>query len=118
MIAISAKCTHVATAATLAESDCSANAVSKAGKPLAGAAQTAFMKRCEAEGAATAAPSACTDKAISKAGKSLAGAAKPVFLKKWEQTLKAGNSSERHYSVQDERHRVASGGWNVCAGFL
>ena len=31
---------------------CESKAVSKAGKPLAGAAKTAFMKKCEADAAA------------------------------------------------------------------
>jgi uncharacterized protein (DUF2147 family) len=45
---------QVATAATSAEaspaaSDCVSKAVSKTGKPLAGAAKTSFMKKCEAD---------------------------------------------------------------------
>ena len=32
-----------------AASDCEAKAVSKDGKPLAGAAKTSFMKKCEAD---------------------------------------------------------------------
>ncbi len=35
-----------------ADSGCEAKAVSKEGKPLAGAAKSAFMKKCEKEGAA------------------------------------------------------------------
>jgi hypothetical protein len=68
-----------------AASDCEAKAVSKAGKPLAGAAKTAFLKKCEADtkGAAPAAPS-CADKAVDKNGKPLAGAAKNAFMKKCE----------------------------------
>lgn len=49
-------------------------AVSKDGKPLAGAAKTAFIKKCKRE--------ACEPKAVSADGKPLAGAAKNSFLKK------------------------------------
>lgn len=38
-----------AQAAAPAAGDCEAKAVSKAGKPLAGAAKAAFMKKCERE---------------------------------------------------------------------
>ena len=38
-----------APAAKAAAGDCEAKAVSKDGKPLAGAAKTAFMKKCEAD---------------------------------------------------------------------
>jgi hypothetical protein len=38
-----------------AASDCESKAVSKAGKPLAGAAKTSFIKKCEAEGGGAAA---------------------------------------------------------------
>nr|WP_240538541.1 hypothetical protein [Rhodoferax sp. PAMC 29310] len=81
---------QVATAATPAASECSAKAVSKAGKPLAGAAKNAFMKKCEADSGGAAVPSGCADKAISKAGKPLAGAAKTAFLKKCEADAVAG----------------------------
>jgi hypothetical protein len=90
VLAISAMFSQVATAATPAASECSARAVSKAGKPLAGAAKTAFMKKCEAESGGAAAPSGCADKAVSKAGKPLAGAAKTAFLKKCEAEALAG----------------------------
>ena len=68
---------------------CESKAVSKAGKPLAGAAKTAFMKKCEggaapAKAAAPKAASGCAEKALSKAGKPLAGAAKTAFMKKCE----------------------------------
>ena len=68
---------------------CESKAVSKAGKPLAGAAKTAFMKKCEggaapAKAAAPKMASGCADKAVSKAGKPLAGAAKTAFMKKCE----------------------------------
>jgi hypothetical protein len=64
-----------------AASDCEAKAASKDGKPLAGAAKAASIKKCEAE--STPAPS-CADKALDKNGKPLAGAAKNSFMKKCE----------------------------------
>jgi hypothetical protein len=69
--------------AAAAPANCEAQAVSKAGKPLAGAAKTAFIKKCEG-GSAAAAPSNCEAKAVSKAGKPLAGAAKTASIKKCE----------------------------------
>jgi len=75
--------------------DCEAKAVSKAGKPLAGAAKTAFMKKCMADAggapAAAGAPvtSGCEEKAVSKSGKPLAGAAKNAFIKKCEKDAAA-----------------------------
>jgi hypothetical protein len=51
-------------------------AVSKDGKPLAGAAKTSFVKKCKED--------TCTPKAVSKDGKPLAGAAKASFMKKCE----------------------------------
>ena len=90
VLAISAMFTPVATATTPATADCSAKAVSKAGKPLAGAAKTSFMKKCEADNNSPAAPSGCADKAVSKAGKPLAGAAKTSFMKKCEADAAAG----------------------------
>ena len=60
---------------------CEAKAVSKDGKPLAGAAKTSFMKKCEKE-MGSAGSSACATKAVSKDGKPLAGAAKTSFIKK------------------------------------
>lgn len=57
-----------------AEDTCAMKAVGKDGKPLAGAAKTAFMKKCEAD--------ACEAKAVGKDGKALAGAAKTSFMKK------------------------------------
>ncbi|MDI1346555.1 MAG: hypothetical protein PSV22_21045 [Pseudolabrys sp.] len=55
---------------------CESQAVSKDGKPLAGAAKTSFLKKCKAD--------ACVGKAVSKDGKPLAGAAKDSFLNKCE----------------------------------
>jgi glucose/arabinose dehydrogenase len=66
-----------------AASNCEAQAVSKSGKPLAGAAKASFMKKCEA-GGTSAASSSCEAKAVGKNGKPLAGAAKASFMKKCE----------------------------------
>lgn len=90
VLAISGMFSQFATAATPAASECSAKAVSKTGKPLAGAAKAAFMKKCEADSGGAAAPSGCEDKAVSKAGKPLAGAAKTAFLKKCEADAQTG----------------------------
>ncbi len=57
------------TGAALAQS-CATKAVSKDGKPLAGAAKTSAIKKC------------CETAAVSKDGKPLAGAAKNSFVKK------------------------------------
>lgn len=72
---------NMAAAQTAAE--CEAKAVSKEGKPLAGAAKNAFMKKCQAE-AKDAAKASCEAKAVDKNGKALAGAAKTSFMKKCE----------------------------------
>ena len=68
------------------QSDCASKAVGKDGKPLAGAAKSSFMKKCEADakGAAAPAASGCAEKAVDKNGKALAGAAKTSFMKKCE----------------------------------
>ncbi|MCF8211402.1 MAG: hypothetical protein K9K38_18660 [Rhodoferax sp.] len=71
-----------------AASDCEAKAVSKDGKPLAGAAKAASIKKCEAESKVPA--SACAEKAVDKNGKALAGAAKNAFMKKCEADAKGG----------------------------
>jgi hypothetical protein len=77
-----------------ADSGCEAKAVGKNGKPLAGAAKSAFIKKCEKDSAGAAAPAApvavpsCEDKAVSKAGKPLAGAAKAASIKKCEADAK------------------------------
>jgi opacity protein-like surface antigen len=60
----------------LADDTCQIKAVSKEGKPLAGAALKSFMTKC--------AKDVCEPKAIDKNGKSLAGAAKNSFMKKCE----------------------------------
>lgn len=53
---------------------CEAKAMSKDGKPLAGAAKAAFVKKC--------AKDVCETKAVGSDGKKLAGAAKASFMKK------------------------------------
>lgn len=72
-------------------SDCASKAISKKGKPLAGAAKASFIKKCEAgaSGAAVA-DSGCAAKAVSKTGKKLSGAAKNSFMKKCEADAKSG----------------------------
>jgi hypothetical protein len=82
-----------ANVAFAADSACEAKAVGKNGKPLAGAAKSAFMKKCEKDAAGTTAPVAatapsCEDKAVSKNGKPLAGAAKAASIKKCEADAK------------------------------
>ena len=49
---------------------CATKAMSKDGKPLAGAAKTSFVKKC------------CEESAVSKDGKPLAGAAKTSHVTK------------------------------------
>lgn len=65
---------------------CEAKAVSKNGKPLAGAAKKTFMKKCEASAASGDKVVACAAKAVDKNGKPLAGASKASFMKKCEAT--------------------------------
>jgi hypothetical protein len=62
--------------AAFAQETCETKAVSKEGKPLAGAAKTSFMKKCLAD--------SCATKAVSAEGKKLSGAAKNSFMKKCE----------------------------------
>ena len=64
-----------------AGASCEAKAIDKNGKPLAGAAKTSFVNKCEKEAKAAA---SCETKAIDKNGKPLAGAAKNSFMKKCE----------------------------------
>jgi opacity protein-like surface antigen len=59
-----------------AQDSCESKAMSKDGKPLAGAAKTSFMKKCMAD--------SCETKAVGSDGKKLAGAAKNSFMKKCE----------------------------------
>ena len=68
--------TFAAGSAFAQDASCESKAVSKDGKPLAGAAKTSFMKKCMAD--------ACAAKAVGSDGKKLAGAAKTSFMKKCE----------------------------------
>ncbi len=65
-----------AAGAAFAQESCESKAMSKDGKPLAGAAKTSFMKKCMAD--------ECAAKAVSAEGKPLSGAAKTSFMKKCE----------------------------------
>ena len=76
--------------AVSAATDCETKAVGKNGKPLAGAAKTAFIKKCEGDGGGAGAGSTCESKAVGKNGKPLAGAAKAAFIKKCEKDAAAG----------------------------
>ena len=68
--------------AVTAASDCESSAISKAGKPLAGATKASFIKKCEADAKGGAsAGSGCAEKAIDNNGKLLSGAAKTSFMK-------------------------------------
>jgi len=58
---------------------CEAKAVSKDGKPLAGAAKNSSIKKCMGDIKA-----ACETKAVSESGKKLGGAAKNSIMKKCE----------------------------------
>jgi hypothetical protein len=64
------------TGPAMAQGTCKSQAVSKDGKPLAGAALKSFMTKCTKD--------ACEPKAVGKDGKPLAGAAKASFMKKCE----------------------------------
>lgn len=72
----------MATVAHAADTGCEAKAMDKNGKPLAGAAKTSFVKKCEADAGKADAGAACEAKAVDKNGKPLAGAAKTSFTKK------------------------------------
>ena len=74
----------VAMGSAHAADSCDAKAIDKNGKPLAGAAKTSFVKKCEKETAGAA----CETKAVDKTGKALAGAAKNSFMKKCEADAK------------------------------
>jgi hypothetical protein len=65
-----------AAGSAMAQATCETKAVSKDGKPLAGAAKTAFVNKCKKD--------ACEGKAVSKDGKALSGAAKNSFMAKCE----------------------------------
>lgn len=75
-IALALLITAFAAGSAMAQS-CETKAMSKDGKPLAGAAKTSFMKKCKMD--------ACEPKAVGKDGKPLSGAAKTSFMKKCEE---------------------------------
>jgi hypothetical protein len=64
-------------ASALAQTACETQAVSKDGKPLAGAAKSAFVKKCKKD--------VCEPKAVGSNGKPLRGAARNSFIKKCQQ---------------------------------
>ena len=66
-----------AAGAAFAQESCETKAVGKDGKALAGAAKTAFLKKCKTD--------TCSAKAMSADGKKLSGAAKTSFMKKCEE---------------------------------
>jgi hypothetical protein len=78
LTALITACSLFAGTAFAADAACEAKALDKNGKPLAGAAKTSFMKKCEGD----AGGAACEAKAVDKNGKALAGAAKTSFMKK------------------------------------
>lgn len=65
----------------LANPECEAKAVGSNGKPLAGAAKSAFMKKCMNDAMPTE-HAECAAKAVDKNGKPLHGAARSAFMKK------------------------------------
>jgi opacity protein-like surface antigen len=68
--------TFAAGSAFAQDASCEMKAMGKDGKPLAGAAKTSFMKKCNHD--------SCEAKAVGSDGKKLAGAAKTSFMKKCE----------------------------------
>ena len=63
-------------AAAFAQETCESKAISREGKPLAGAAKTSFLKKCKRD--------TCQVKAVGSNGRALAGAAKKSFIQKCE----------------------------------
>jgi hypothetical protein len=82
LTALITACSLFAAQVYAADAGCEAKAVDKNGKPLAGAAKTASIKKCEGAAAGGAGSSACEAKAVDKNGKPLAGAAKASSIKK------------------------------------
>lgn len=74
---------------------CDAKAVDKNGKPLAGAAKTSFIKKCEKDAGAGNLSAACALKAVDKNGKPLAGAAKNSSIKKCEKDAAAAPAASK-----------------------
>ena len=73
-VAIAVLLAAFALSPAMAQSTCQSKAVSKDGRPRAGAALNSFLTKC--------AKDTCEPKAIDKNGKPLNGAAKASFLKK------------------------------------
>jgi hypothetical protein len=73
-IALAALIAVFAIGTALAQESCESKALSKDGKPLAGAAKTSFVNKCKRD--------ACVPKAIGSDGKALKGAAKRSFITK------------------------------------
>jgi hypothetical protein len=73
-IALAALIAVFAIGTALAQESCESKALSKDGKPLAGAAKTSFVNKCKRD--------ACAPKAIGSDGKALKGAAKRSFITK------------------------------------
>jgi hypothetical protein len=61
-------------ASASAQGTCESRAVSREGKPLAGAAKASFLKKCKRD--------SCQTKAVGRDGRTLAGAAKRSFMQK------------------------------------
>ena len=66
--------TALAIGPAMSQDTCASKAVSKTGKPLAGAALNSFLKKCKRD--------ACLPKAVSAEGKKLSGAARNSFMRK------------------------------------
>ena len=73
-IVLAALIMSFAVGSAMAQATCESKAISKEGKPLAGAAKTSFVNKCKKD--------ACERKAVSKDGKPLYGAAKKSFIQK------------------------------------
>ena len=61
-------------ASASAQGTCESRAMSREGKPLAGAAKASFLKKCKRD--------SCQTKAVGRDGRPLAGAAKRSFMQK------------------------------------
>lgn len=61
-------------ASASAQGICESRAMSREGKPLAGAAKASFLKKCKRD--------SCQTKAVGRDGRPLAGAAKRSFMQK------------------------------------
>lgn len=76
MLAVLLTAFAIGSAMAQAPGTCASRAVSKDGKPLAGAAKNSFIAKCKRE--------ACAPKAVGSDGKALRGAAKRSFMAKCE----------------------------------